>query len=147
VSDNRAAEDAVFWDRILDMPPMEAEQECVLRREQIALENAMLMTERAKITPPHGSKQRADFSDMGVALSQNAAQLTKLNERIKYLRRLQDKVQWKEAVRDLFGDDAVDRCVVYMEQRWGELYDLRREWAGAPTNAPRSAQASPGSTC
>jgi hypothetical protein len=126
---SQRSQDAIFWDRLQDMPPMEAEQECVMRRERIALENAMLHTERTKINPPVGSTQRKEFADMGVAMSENMAQMTKLNERIKYLRRLQDKVQWRETVRELFGDDAVEQCIVHMEQRWGELYELRRQWA------------------
>lgn len=122
-------EDAMFWERTQDMPPMEAEQECVMRREQLALENAMLHTGRTKINPPTSPKQREAFADMGVAMSENMVQMTKLNERIKYLRKLQDKVHWRETVRDLFGDDAVEQCIVHMEQRWNELYDLRRQWA------------------
>ena len=124
-------QDAMFWDRLHDMPMLEAEQECVMRREQLALENAMLNTERTKINPPANSKEREAFKDMGIAMSENMAQMTKLNERIKYLRKLQDKVCWREAVRDLFGDEAVEQCLVLMEQRMHELYDLRRQWAAA----------------
>lgn len=123
------AEDAIFWDRLHAMPAWEAEQECVLRREGLALENAMLNSERARINPPIGARQKEEFAALGVALMDNAARFTKLNERIRYLRKLQDTIHWKEAVSTLYGTDAAEECVVWIEQRWAEVYGRRREWA------------------
>lgn len=37
-----AAPDAVFWERVADMPPAEAEQELVARRIAVMAENAAL---------------------------------------------------------------------------------------------------------
>lgn len=122
-------EDAVFWDRLADMPAWEAEQECVARREALVLRQAMLAAERAKINPPIGQRQKDEFAALGVAVTEDNAQLTRLNERIKYLRNLQAKVQWKDAVRTLFGADAMEQCIVWLEQQYGEQQATRRAWA------------------
>lgn len=122
--------DQVFWDRVMDMPPWEAEQELVLRREQIALENAMLMTERAKIDPRGGRRQEQEHKDLGVAISENGAALCRINERIKYLRKLQDQIRWRHAVENLFGYEAVEQCLVYMAQQWNCMDNRRSEWTG-----------------
>jgi hypothetical protein len=103
-------DDAVFWDRLFDMPAWEAEQECVIRRESLVLENAMLNGENVKA---YGKEKAA----IGLAVQGNNSVISKLNERIKYLRKLQDRVQWRNAVYDLFGQDAVDQCLIYMAQQ------------------------------
>ena len=119
---SQRAEDATFWERLADMPAWEAEQECVMRRESLVLENAMLNGELLKT-------QGRERSALGAAMAENNAQLTKLMERIKYLRKMQDRIHWREAVRDLFGDDAVEQCIVHIEQRWMDVYGQRRQWA------------------
>lgn len=119
----------VFWDRIVGMPALEAEQECLMRREKLVLENAMLQTERARIDPPIGPRQVNEFKDLGVAIQQNSALLSRLNEHIKYLRKLQDRINWKHAVKDLFGEEAMTQCVVYMEQKFSEVSEMRKQWA------------------
>lgn len=124
-----AQDDAVFWDRLAGMPHWEAEQECVMRRESLVLENAMLNTERSKLMPPIGEKQRREVKDIGAAMADNNARICKLVEQIKYLRKLADKIHWRETVRDLFGDDAVEQCIVHMEARWQDIYGQRRQWA------------------
>jgi len=126
--------EAIFWERVADMPAWEAEQELVLRRESVVLENAMLMSEREKLC-----KGRREYRMLGVALFENNAQLTAIGERIRYLRKLQDKVQLKTAVIELFGQEAFEQCVVYMEQQYGEKCDQRREWNGSPRNTARAA--------
>jgi hypothetical protein len=115
--------DAVFWDRLHGMPNWEAEQECVMRRERLALENAMLNVEKVK------SRRPLERDQLGAAILENNSQLTTLNERIKYLRKLQDRIQWKETVRELFGDEAVTQCKVHMEMQWAEVFSKRREWS------------------
>ena len=122
-------DDSMFWDRIHDMPAWEAEQECVMRRESLSLENAMLQSERAKLSPPIGRSRKVEFDAIGVAMAENNALLARLYERIKYLRKLQDKIHWKESVRVLFGDDAVSQCLEHMELQWRDVFDGRREMA------------------
>lgn len=43
--------------------------------------------------------------------------MTKLNERIKELRKLQDRICWREAVQAVFGTEGVSSCLVWMEQQ------------------------------
>lgn len=121
--------DRVFWDRLADMPPWEAEQECISRREQLCLQMAMLDNERENIARPLTGQREREYKKIGVAKTEIAAQLTKINERVKYLRKLQTMLQWKEAVRVLFGQDAFDECVIFIEQRYQHLEDTRHEWA------------------
>ena len=116
-------EDSIFWDRLADMPAWEAEQECVSRREQLVLEKDMMISERGRL----GECQ--DSHAMGLAIIENNAQLTKLNERIKYLRKLQHHLQWKEAVRELFGQEAYEQCIVWIELHYQEQLQKRREWS------------------
>lgn len=112
------SDDDIFWERISEMPFSEAEQECVIRREHNVLEIAMLQGEIEKIKSRTGLKANGskECRDIGVVLMGVMGQNTLLNERIKYLRRVQDKINWKEAVRALYGDDAVEDCKLWIEQ-------------------------------
>lgn len=109
--------DATFWDRIHDMPPCEAELECTLRREENSLKIAMLQKELVRIMDRTGVKTK-EWRSIGVEISKIGAQNTLLNERAKYLRRLMDKLQWKEAIRAIYGDDGVAQCAVWIEQQY-----------------------------
>jgi hypothetical protein len=120
------AEDQIFWDRIEQMPAWEAEQECVMRREHNALQLAMLKSEQSAASTP---KER---TRIGAAVDEIHGQFTLLNERIKYLRKLQDRLQWKRAVQTLFGQEAYEQCVVWLEQEYGHIADERRSWDGKP---------------
>jgi hypothetical protein len=122
--------DKVFWDRVEEMPAWEAEQECVSRRERLCLENAMLGEERNKLMPLNSSIRTKEHKALGIAIQGNESQCTKLNERIRYLRKLQDRVQWKDAVINLFGQESFEQCVVWLEQQYGHMAATRREWAG-----------------
>lgn len=115
-------DDDIFWDRLADMPAWEAEQECVMRREAVILRFAMLTSEKAK------AKTNDEAARIGVAIAQDSGQLSLLNERIKYLRKLQSRIEWKEAVRVLYGDDAVDQCVTWMQQQYNDIHEKRKEW-------------------
>ncbi len=121
--------DAIFWDRLQDMPAWEAEQECVMRREELSMQNAMLMTERTKMAPAIGRTQQAEYAALGLAIADNNAKLTKLAERIKYLRNLQNRICWKQTVLQLFGEEVVQQCLIHMEIQWAEVMKKRREWA------------------
>lgn len=118
--------DAVFWSRVADMPPWEAEQELVARRIWASEQRAE--AERALVDARR--KGRASDADRcGKEIQALCTLFTALNERIGYLRKLQDKMQWKHAVRALYGDDAYEACVLWIEQQFGEQSDQRREWA------------------
>lgn len=119
------ADDEIFWERIIDMPPWEAEQELVLRREKVVAEIGAMLNEMAAAKAA-GNLKRAGV--LAIQQHAHAAQLTKVNERIKYLRKLQNRVQWKEAVLALYGQEAYERCVVWIEQQYGHIEDQRRVW-------------------
>lgn len=120
--------DKVFWDRVEDMPAWEAEQECVSRREQLCLESAMLEAERNKLLPLNSLIRSKEYKLLGIAMKDIGSQCTKLNEKIKYLRKLQNRLQWKDAVRTLFGEESFEQCVVWLEQQYGHMSATRREW-------------------
>ncbi len=105
----------IFWDRLVDMPLVEAEQELVLRREEIAKEESQ-RAQRLNATTAN-SARRNDYRKEIAASKAAEANLTKINERIKYYRKLQDRLHWRNAVREFFGDDAVTECLVWMEQQ------------------------------
>ena len=119
-----------FWERISGMPMFEAEQELVFRKEGILLENAMLAHERACLLESRGKKNEQEANRIGVAISENCALMTKISERIKYLRRAQDSIQWRKAVVAIFGQDGYEACAVWVAQN-DEAQDWRREWSGA----------------
>ncbi len=106
------SEDQVFWDRVADMPSVEAEQECVLRRENNALQIAMLQGELAECLAKHGPSKESRA--LTVAMAEVQAQNSVLNERIKYLRKLQNAVNWRMAVEAVFGAEGVEQCKVWL---------------------------------
>lgn len=97
------AEDAIFWERIAEMPWVEAEQECVSRREQLAGRIQELTIERMSAVLKHRE-------EVGTEIADCAAQLTRLNGRIKYLRKAQDNVNWRKAVTALWGQEGYEMC-------------------------------------
>lgn len=105
-------EDRIFWERLADMPWLEAEQECVLRREDIVLQINMLNSMRTDI-----GKSSAKAKELGRAQFDCQSQLVMLNEQIKYLRKIQDQVKWRRAVETLFGREACEQCVVWIAQQ------------------------------
>lgn len=103
-------DDDLFWDRIEEMPLIEAEQELVLRREKNNLTIAMLKREQETAWP------QKEKDKIGVEMFQVMAQMTKINERLKYIRKLQDTIRWKNAVKALYGQEAVEQCLIWIEQ-------------------------------
>ncbi len=112
-----ANDDAIFWDRLADMPALEAEHECVLRREANVLTLAMLNTERARIKAEGRYKHEAELLRIDAATCELQAQMTKLTGKVKELRKLQTRIEWRAAVQALYGADGVAACLVWMEQQ------------------------------
>ena len=90
----------------------------------------MLESERNKLLPLNSSVRTREYKALGLAIRENASRQTKLNEHIKYVRKLQNRLQWKDAVLALFGQEGYEQCVVWIEQHHGHLISTRREWAG-----------------
>lgn len=122
-------DDAIFWERIIDMPLWEAEQELVARREWIRAQQAETLV-RQRLHEQQGNHLKARTE----VLKRDAlgVQSTMVNERIKYMRNLQNRLNWKDAVLAIYGQEGYEKCVVWMEQMYGEMDDRRREWKGQP---------------
>lgn len=116
--------DKVFWERLAEMPVIEQEQECVLRREHVALRLAMLHGEKVAAEDRHDKREA---SRIGVAMFEDNAQITVLNERIKYLRRLLEAISWRNAVKAVLGQEAYEQVVL-----WRVREESERLAAGYP---------------
>lgn len=117
----RTDPDAVFWDRLADMPFDEQEQECVLRREHVTLQLAVLRGAKAKA---EDDGRVSEARRLGVAIFEDCAQLTALNERIKYLRRQLDGISWRNGVRAVLGEDAYLQVVEWRRREESERMAL-----------------------
>lgn len=126
---SRKGDESIFWERIADMPAWEAEQELVLRRENNALEIVMLQSLMAEELEASNGRKTAESRRIGEELYAIGAQNSLINERIKYLRRLQDSISWRRAVRAVCGDDAYEECAQWCAREEVEKDDKRREWA------------------
>ncbi len=125
-----------FWDRIAGMPSLEAEQELVLRREGITTELSALQSALAAATRRHDSTAE---SAIGRQIFQLSASLTLVNERIRHLRHVADRIMWRKAVKELFGQEAYERCAEWVAMN-DEADPFRRQWASAKTKRKRAAQ-------
>lgn len=117
--------DAIFWERLAGMPIAEAEQELVLRREHIASEAADLL--REKIAAEACGNKAAALA-IGRQMFDTQSRLTLVGERIKYLRRTIDSLQWRKAVFAVLGADAHEACAAWIVQQ-DEGAAFRGEWA------------------
>lgn len=108
-------QEAVFWERIADMPAAEAEQELVARRLALVAENLAL-----------ADLHRSPGDSAGRRMIENSTALAVLNERIKYLRKLRTAISWRAAVDAVYGADGVERCVIWIEQQM-LLQDTERQ--------------------
>jgi hypothetical protein len=112
-------DDRVFWERLEEMPWLEAEQECVIRREDLCLQLAVVN----RALSDTGKESRAGRELAGAVHDING-QLGLLNERIKFLRKAQDRISWGKAVTALWGEEGYAACRAWME--------AQRVEAGAP---------------
>lgn len=101
-------DDQQFWDRLADMPWTEAEQECVLRREDLCLQLGMLQRERL------ASKSKKDDDRIAAAVTDVQGQLSLIKERLMYLRRALDTIRWRNAVVIVLGNDAYAQVSEYI---------------------------------
>lgn len=108
-------DDAQFWERLADMPFDEAEQECVLRREHNVLTVAMLTVEADKA---RAAGRRKEADEIGREIFLISSQNTALNERARYLRRVMDRITWREAVRAVLGHDAALECGLWIDRQY-----------------------------
>jgi len=125
--ESMASDDRVFWERLAGMPPLEAEQELVLRREELVLTTAMLRNQAAE-SKDKGRKREA--MELGNGIRSVDSQLSLIGERIKYLRKVEDSVRWRETVLNVLGQEALEACLIWRIQQYRDVDNLRRVWAG-----------------
>lgn len=99
----------IFWDRLEEMPDIEAVQEINIRQENIGLENAMLVNAKAE------SRDRREIDRLGATIFENTALLTKLNAKRKFLNQRIDRLSWRNAVKANFGDEGYLKCAIWIE--------------------------------
>jgi hypothetical protein len=100
-----------FLEVVQEMPDIEAEQQIVLRKEQAAMELAMLNTELAKYGK---DKKHPTVIEIGHAIQVVCADNVLLNARLKEVRERMSRLQWSEAVRAIFGVDGWAQCREWM---------------------------------
>lgn len=106
-------DERIFWDRLAGMPPVEAEAELLLRKEDATQE--LVALQRLKATHDRLG-QRTEAQAAGVEMLALNKQLTVINVRVKQLRKLQDRTSWRRAVQALYGQEGVEACLVWIEQ-------------------------------
>jgi hypothetical protein len=105
---NAAQEDSIFWDRLQDMPDAEAVQELNLRRDDLVLQKAVL--QKAKV-----AANLRDAAEITRAVMENDSLITKINSEAKQRNIRMDRRKWKDSVRAVFGDEGVEKCLIWME--------------------------------
>ena len=118
--------DEIFWLRLAEMPDIEAEQECFSRKESLLMENAVLQAEILKIKTRKGIKTNESFA-LGVAISENNEQITRLNRHIRCIRMIDTNARWKESIRAICGQEALDDCLVWQQHQYGHIDKMRNE--------------------
>lgn len=123
---SQADDEELFWGRLVEMPLWEAEQELVARR---CNNSARISEIEASLMHAKHKGQRQDAAQLGHEKAGLCLQSQLIRERLAYIRRLQDRLQWKDAVKELFGQDAFEQCAVHIEIKHAGMLDQRRRWA------------------
>lgn len=101
--------DAIFWERLEEMPDIEAEMELSKRRVIVIRENAELQAFLS-------GRFNKDAERAGERMRDNNLQLVMLNEELKIVRKRMDRVSWKNAVVACFGQEAMETCLHWIRQ-------------------------------
>jgi hypothetical protein len=104
------ADDALFWERLREMPDVEAEIELVMRRHALTDENAALIVFR------RGRYDQA-ADEAGIRIIQNQAQQTRIADELKIVRNRMDRTNWRKAVKTVLGHEAYIQCALWIEQQ------------------------------
>lgn len=98
-------DDQVFWDRLVDMPHVEALDELRARRVEI-------IQERADAEASRGTRRwdmQAEFA--------RAASLSRVNAEMKRRNTLQSQTRLRDAVIAVFGAEGYELCKVWMASK------------------------------
>lgn len=96
-------DDAIFWERLIDMPDTEAIDLLRDRRTKLVAERSELVSYAAGRHP--NIKREA-----GQRLAEIDPSITKLNEEISKRCNRQNNASWRNAVRTVLGEDAYNAC-------------------------------------
>lgn len=99
------AEDQIFWDRLVEMPYVEAIDELQRRR-------AHLVEERAEAEIDRGTFRWDARADQA-----RATQFTRINAELKRMNQLQNDLSFKRAVIAIFGLEGYEQCKVWIASR------------------------------
>lgn len=98
-----------FLEVVQEMPDVEAEQEIVLRKENAALELAMLNAELSRF-----DKKSDHAKEIGYAIQVVCADNVLLNARLKEVRARMERLKWGNAVLAVLGAEAWAACREWM---------------------------------
>jgi hypothetical protein len=98
-----------FLEVVQEMPDVEAEQEIVLRKENAALELAMLNAELSRF-----DKKSDHGKEIGYAIQVVCADNVLLNARLKEVRARMERLKWSNAVLAVLGSEAWEACREWM---------------------------------
>lgn len=96
-------DDAIFWERLGDMPDIEAVAELRLRRTRAIEEKE----ECEEYMAGRSGAARADAVSRQLGINKL---LTKINEELKTRNLRMDNASWRNAVRTVLGDEAYEQC-------------------------------------
>lgn len=106
----------ILLERVADMPDIEAEQELVLRKENFALEMAMLSAELSKLPPDKKNKKR---TDIGYAIQVIGQDQFRMNAVLAAIRKRIEARKWSNAVMSVCGSEVWAQCREWMAAQDG----------------------------
>lgn len=105
-----------FLERVSHMPLEEAETELVLRKEQAALDLAMLHTELHRLGEMGANKKKKTLEGVqcGRAIQVVHQDMTLIGEALREVRSKLERVTWQRAVQAVFGSEGYDKCRLWI---------------------------------
>ncbi len=106
-----------FLRRVRHMPDIEAEEQIVMRQEQLSLQIALITKERRALDG--NFRKSAEWRALGQELHVLAQDGSPLRDELKQIRSRRERLSWQRAVRACFGDDGYEQCRVWMAANEG----------------------------
>jgi len=97
-------------ERVAEMPDIEAEQELVLRKENFALEMAVLNAELSKTQTGKNKRRR----DVGYAIQVIGQDQCRMNAVLDQVRKRIERRKWSNAVMAVCGTELYAKCREWM---------------------------------
>lgn len=100
-------DDQIFWERLEDMPDIEALQELSQRRESMVARKTEIIDYWRGRFKKMSAEDTESFASIDLAL-------VKINDEIKTRNRRMDNASWRAAVRAIYGEEGYVRCREWM---------------------------------